>query len=69
MTPEMNKLERELIKTALDHTLTETRYNEILDILLPTMPDIPEGTATLKSLGKKEWIDRRYKRLKVQSAA
>jgi hypothetical protein len=54
----------ELALGAIEDTLTESRYNEILDVLLPSVSDSPEAAATLKGCGEPEWKQRRFERLK-----
>lgn len=66
---EQNRLEIELFKSAMEGILTEERFNETLDLLLPMLPDIPEATATLKLIGGREWLERRHKRIKASQAA
>jgi hypothetical protein len=62
-------LETELVVSALDGVLTESRYNEILDALLSTVSDSPEATAMLKGFGNPEWQERRHNRTKFSSSA
>lgn|GEM_PF-5523077 len=64
-----NPLERELFEDAVNGTLTEQRYNEILDALFAVLPDLPEATATLKALGRPEWQQRRALHLEAAPAA
>jgi hypothetical protein len=52
-------LEFELVTSALDGVLTEERYHQILDALLPTLEGFPEAQATLETFGKQEWQMRR----------
>jgi hypothetical protein len=65
----MVSLEAELVLSTLKNTLTEQRYNEILDMLLPNISQSPDATAQLKSFGKLEWRQRRSERLKASTAA
>jgi hypothetical protein len=64
---EINALNYELGMT-FDTTLTEKRYNEIMDALLPTLEGSPEAQATLAHFGKTEWIERRYQQKKETAA-
>jgi hypothetical protein len=66
---ELTKLEIELVVGAMKNTLTEERYNEILDILLPTILNSPDTQATLIVCGKQEWQERRFQRLKATKSA
>jgi hypothetical protein len=59
---ELGKLQAELVLGAIQGTLTEGRYNEILDILLEVAAPSIEATATLKECGELEWIERRNQR-------
>jgi len=59
----------ELTLNALEGTLTEIRYNEILDILLPDVADCPDAAALLKGFGEPEWKQRRALRSRTQSTA
>ncbi len=62
---QLSALESELVLGALRATLTEPRYNEILDVLLPTVADVPEAAATLKACGAPEWKERRFERIRA----
>jgi len=67
LTPQ--DLTLELTLNALEGTLTEIRYNEILDILLPDVADCPDAAALLKGFGEPEWKQRRALRSRTQSTA
>jgi hypothetical protein len=49
-------------------TLTEARYNELMDALLPTLEGFPDAQATLAHFGKREWLERRFKNEKKSAA-
>jgi hypothetical protein len=55
--------------TTFDTTLTEERFNELVDLLLPTLEGFPDAQATLLGFGKEEWLDRRFSRLKATKSA
>jgi hypothetical protein len=65
---EIDALEFELVTTYCT-TLTEARYNEIMDALLPTLEGFPDAGATLKSHGSDEWRKRRAERSHKTSSA
>jgi uncharacterized protein YggL (DUF469 family) len=58
---EFDALDFELASTC-QTTLTEQRYNEILDAMLPMLEEIPEAQASLTYSGKREWVERRRNR-------
>jgi hypothetical protein len=60
-TTELQQFDVELVKGAVLGTLTEQRYNELLDILLPTAT-FPETRASMLHCGELEWIERRNQR-------
>jgi hypothetical protein len=55
---EMDTLSDELLLTC-NTTLTEARYNEIMDALLPPLEGFPDAQGTLKAFGHPEWRKRR----------
>jgi nucleoid DNA-binding protein len=70
MTPALRtELEFELVTRALDDTLTEARYNQILDLLLPTVAESPDAEAMLEGFGQLEWRKRRIERNHKTTAA
>jgi hypothetical protein len=69
MTPEkQSEYELELVTGALYGNLTEQRYIELLDILLPAVVD-PEAQAGLMGCGSLEWRKRYVERVRKQTAA
>jgi nucleoid DNA-binding protein len=56
------------LATTFDTTLTEQRYNEIMDLLLPTLQDCPEAQGTLFGFGSLEWRKRRAERNRKTAA-
>jgi len=58
---EMDALYFEL-GTTFETTLTEARYNEIMDLLRPTLEDFPDAVGTLEGFGKEVWRERRAAR-------
>jgi hypothetical protein len=65
---EIDALDFEL-GTTFDTTLTEERFNELVDLLLPTLEGFPDAQGTLLGFGKKEWRERRFSRLKATKSA
>jgi hypothetical protein len=65
---EISALNDELGMT-FNTTLTEARYNEIMDALLPTLEGFPDAQATLKGFGDLEWRKRRAERNQKKTAA
>jgi hypothetical protein len=63
------ELEFELATTARKGILTEERYNQIMDALLPPLEGFPEVQATLVTFGKEEWRIRRENPSKAPSSA
>ena len=57
------------LDTTFDTTLTEARYNQIMDILLPPLERFPDARATLRRFGKLEWRERRVARERPVQAA
>jgi hypothetical protein len=55
--------------TTFDTTLTEERYNQLLDALLPTLEGFPDAQATLKAFGDLAWRKRRAERNQRKTAA
>jgi hypothetical protein len=69
MTPKLRtELEFELVTRSMDDTLTEARYNQILDLLLPTVAESPEAEAMLEGFGELEWQERRHQNHKETAA-
>jgi hypothetical protein len=58
---EIDALTREILLT-FDTTLTETRYNHIMDAILPTLEGFPDAQGTLMAFGQLEWRKRRTER-------
>jgi hypothetical protein len=50
-------------------TLTEQRYNELMDALLPTLEGSPDAQGTLEAFGQLEWRKRRIERNRKTTAA
>jgi nucleoid DNA-binding protein len=65
---EINALNYELGMT-FDTTLTEQRYNELMDALLPTLEGSPDAQGTLEGFGQLEWRKRRIERNHKTTAA
>jgi hypothetical protein len=59
---EISALNYELGMT-FDTTLTEERFNQILDALLPTLEEFPDAQGTLMGFGEIEWCKRRAERI------
>jgi hypothetical protein len=55
--------------TTFRTTLTEERFNELMDLLLPTLEGFPDAQGTLLGFGKREWGERRFQRLKATKSA
>jgi hypothetical protein len=64
---ENNGLERELVLSSMNDTLTEARYNEILDALLPSI-EVPDAIAMLEGFGEPDWRKRRFANHHASSA-
>jgi hypothetical protein len=65
---ENNGLERELVLSSMNDTLTEARYNEILDELLPSI-EVPDAVAMLMGFGEPEWRKRYVERTRRTTSA
>lgn len=65
---QLSTFERELVVEGLSGRLTEQRYNEILDVLLPNT-SVPDARATLKGFGEPAWRERREARERAVQAA
>lgn len=57
------------LDTTFETTLTEARYNQIMDVLLPSLEKFPDARATLRRFGKLEWRERRVARERPVRAA
>jgi hypothetical protein len=67
-TEELLQFDVELTKGAILDTLTEERYVELLDILLPTVYD-PQTRAGFMGCGEPAWRKRYVERIRKQTAA
>jgi hypothetical protein len=67
-TEELLQFDIELTKGAILGTLTEQRYTELLDILLPTVTD-PEAQTNLMGCGSGEWRKRYVEHNRKQTTA
>lgn len=65
---EISALNDELGMT-FDTTLTEERYTEIMDALLPRLEGSADAQATLMGFGAYEWRKRYVERIRKQTAA
>jgi nucleoid DNA-binding protein len=65
---EIDTLNDEILLT-FNTTLTEQRYNELMDALLPTLEGSPDAQGTLEGFGQLEWRKRRIERNPKTTAA